>query len=185
MPRRPGFTLIEVITVMAIMGIMMAIAVPRFRRNETQAVVSTAVQLTRDLEAVRARALGARRMVRVSFNETARSYSWIMDVNGDSLFDGTDSSSAGVGMIGSRTLDDAVVFGRPGGAMDLPLYPGNGAIALDSTATITFDDRGLTFPPRTSGAVYLTGTNANAGAAVSISGAGSFRAWQLRNGVWK
>jgi hypothetical protein len=68
---------------------------------------------------------------------------------------------------------------------DLPLFPGAGDISLDS-ARIIFDDRGLTFPARKQGAVYLrAASGANINAAVSVSGAGSFRAWAVSGSTWR
>jgi prepilin-type N-terminal cleavage/methylation domain-containing protein len=188
MSRRPqaahaGFTFFEILTVMAIIGIMVAIAYPRLRQNQTQAVQSAAVQMTRDLEAVRTRALGARRLIRVVFDTSGSRYFWVADTNGDSLFTSADSAAAAPGMVGSRSLGTGVVYGR-GGMPDLPQFPGAGIVALDS-GTITFDDRGLTFPARKQGAVYLTSGTGAVAAAVSVSGAGSFRAWAVAGGVWR
>lgn len=181
---RRGFTFFEILTVMAMIGILVAVAYPRLRQNQTQAVQSAAVQMTRDLEAVRTRALGSRRLIRVVFDQAGSRYYWATDVNGDSLFTASDSSLAAPGMVGSRTLGTGVVFGRAGMG-DLPLFPGGGVIAIDS-ARIVFDDRGLTFPARKQGAVYLqAASGASIAAAVSVSGAGSFRAWSVANGVWR
>jgi prepilin-type N-terminal cleavage/methylation domain-containing protein len=181
--RRLGFTFFEIMTVMAVIGIMVAIAYPRLRQNQTQAVQSAAVQMTRDLEAVRTRALGARRLIRVVFDTANARYYWAADINNDSLFNATDSSGAAPGMIGARNLGSGVVFGR-GGMPDLPLFPGAGNVSLDS-AVITFDDRGLTLPARKQGAVYITSRTGSVAAAVSVSGAGSFRAWAVSGGVWR
>jgi hypothetical protein len=67
---------------------------------------------------------------------------------------------------------------------DLPLFAGAGNIALDSSRVI-FDDRGLTFPARSQGAVYLQSSSGAVAAAVSVSGAGSFRAWAVSGGTWR
>jgi prepilin-type N-terminal cleavage/methylation domain-containing protein len=181
--RRAGFTFFEILTVMAMIGILVAIAYPRLRQNQTQAVQSAAVQMTRDLEAIRTRALGSRRLIRVIFDEAGSRYYWATDVNGDSLFTASDSSLAAPGMVGSRPLGTGVVFGR-GGMGDLPLFPGTGNVAMDSSF-IVFDDRGLTFPARKQGAVYLTSTSGAVASAVSVSGAGSFRAWAVSGGTWR
>lgn len=181
--RRAGFTFFEILTVMAMIGILVAIAYPRLRQNQTQAVQSAAVQMTRDLESIRTRALGSRRLIRVIFDEAGSRYFWATDVNGDSLFTATDSTLAAPGMVGSRPLGPGVTFGR-GGMGDLPLFPGTGNVSLDS-ALIIFDDRGLTFPARKQGAVYLTSTSGSVSAAVSVSGAGSFRAWAVSGGTWR
>lgn len=183
MSRRAGFTLFEVLTVMALIGILVAIAYPRLRRSQAQVVQSAALQLTRDLESVRSRALGSRRLVRMIFDQPGNRYYWATDVNGDSLFTASDSALAAPGMVGSRSLGDDVTFGR-GSMGDVPLYPGVGDIALDS-ATIVFDDQGLTFPARKQGTVYFASTAGGAAAAVSISAAGSFRVWAVIEGNWR
>lgn len=181
--RRSGFTFFEILTVMAMIGILVAIAYPRLRQNQTQAVQSAAVQMTRDLEAIRTRALGSRRLIRVIFDEPGNRYYWATDVNGDSLFTSTDTSLAAPGMVGTRNLGTGVTYGR-GGMGDLPLFAGAGNVSLDSSR-IVFDDRGLTFPARRQGAIYLQSTSGAVAAAVSVSGAGSFRAWAVSGGTWR
>jgi hypothetical protein len=87
-------------------------------------------------------------------------------------------------MVGTRPLGTGVTYGRSGMG-DLPLFPGAGDISLDS-ARIIFDDRGLTFPARKQGAVYLrAASGASINAAVSVSGAGSFRAWAVSGSTWR
>jgi prepilin-type N-terminal cleavage/methylation domain-containing protein len=182
--QRRGFTFFELLTVMAMIGILVAIAYPRLRQNQTQAVQSAAVQMTRDLEAIRTRALGSRRLIRVIFDQPGNRYYWATDVNGDSLFTASDSTLAAPGMVGTRALGNGVAYGRSGMG-DLPLFPGAGDISLDS-ARIIFDDRGLTFPARKQGAVYLrAASGASINAAVSVSGAGSFRAWAVSGSTWR
>jgi prepilin-type N-terminal cleavage/methylation domain-containing protein len=180
-----AFTIVEMLATVALIGILVAIAYPKLRRNSTQAVISSSMQLVRDLEGLRTRSLGSRRMARVVFDESNRKYSWLVDVNGDSLFNATDSSAAGPGMVGTRILADGVMFGRGGVSGDVPLYAGTGNVTFASSQLV-FDDRGLTFPATTQGIVYLQSTaGTQITSAVSVSGAGSFRAWTYRTDGWK
>ncbi|MDX2183506.1 MAG: hypothetical protein SFW08_05915 [Gemmatimonadaceae bacterium] len=181
--RRRGFTFFEIAAVFVIIGVMVALVYPQVRRTEPQAVQAQATQLRRDLESLRSRALAAGRLIRVRFDSGGRSYSWITDVNGSLTFDATDSSLAGPGMIGSRSLASNVRFGRAG-MPAVPAFPGIGGIVLDS-ASITFDHRGVTFPARRRGVIYFTGTSGLGAAAVSITGAGSFRIWGAVEGSWQ
>jgi prepilin-type N-terminal cleavage/methylation domain-containing protein len=180
-----AFTIVEMLATVALIGILVAIAYPRLRRPATQSVIASSTQLVRDLESLRTRALGARRMARIVFNEGNKTYSWVVDVNGDSLFNATDSAAAGPGMVGTRTLADGVMFGRGGVSGDVPLYAGSGNITFASSQLV-FDDRGLTFPATTQGVVYLQSTaGAQISSAVSVSGAGSFRSWTYRSVGWQ
>lgn len=184
--RRRGFSITELLLVVALIGLLVGIALPRLRPGDRQRVNAAAIQLSRDLELARTRAFGVRRMVRVTFDAAARRYAWVTDVNGDSLFAAPDSTLAGPGMFGERLLPDGVRFGR-GGAPPLPRLTDTTtrAVSLDS-ARVVFDDRGLTFPAMTQGAVYLESAGASGTvAAVSISAAGAFRAWFFTGTAWQ
>ncbi|MGH9258793.1 MAG: pilus assembly FimT family protein, partial [Acidimicrobiales bacterium] len=69
-----GFTIIELVVVLAVMAIAMAVALPRFRLTPSHKVRSAANQLVRDLELARTRALGTKRKVRVQFDIASGSY---------------------------------------------------------------------------------------------------------------
>ena len=65
---RRGFTLIEILVVVVMIGLMMRIVVPRFRISNSTKARQSADQLVRDLEIVRARALASKSISRVAFN---------------------------------------------------------------------------------------------------------------------
>ena len=69
-----GFTLIEMLFVIVFIGITMAITVPRMRRTPKQTVRAAALELARDLEVARSRALSTKKRVRVVFDVAGGSY---------------------------------------------------------------------------------------------------------------
>ena len=85
------------------------------------------------------------------------------------------SSNAGLRNVG---------FGR-GDAGPLPGDVGSGAVTVPG-GVVEFDSRGLTFPFGAKGGIYLVHErDPQAVAAVSVSGAASFRVWSQRDGVWR
>ncbi len=71
---RKGFTLIEAITVVVMVGLMMAIGIPYLRISPYREVRNAGMQLARDFEAVRTRALATRSAARIVFDPSGAGY---------------------------------------------------------------------------------------------------------------
>jgi prepilin-type N-terminal cleavage/methylation domain-containing protein len=183
-PRR-GFSLIEVLIVVVLIGIMMAIVVPRFRVSQVTKTRQAADQLVRDLEAVRSRALATRSVARIAVDPVTGTYIGYLDNDRDGTLSQSAAETTALEVFRTRALDSDVRFGR-GGAPDLPGFPGAGSVTLPNSR-VDFDARGLTTPLGTRGVVYLTSvTDAKAVTAVSISAAAGIQAWVYRSGgTWQ
>lgn len=182
--RRQGFSLIEMLIVITMIGLMVAIVVPRMRVSAATKVRQAADQLTRDLELARTRALSTRSSVRVAFTEASNSYAGYLDWNRDSVFVLSTQERDSLRGFGTRTLAEQVAYGRAA-TPDLPTVPGAGNITFTGAA-ITFDSRGLTTPFGSRGVVYVTHpTDAAAVAAVSVTPGGAVRRWVYLGGTWQ
>lgn len=180
-----GFTLLEMVVVLAILGLFLTIAIPRLATTSRTRVRQSAQQLAQDLELARTRALSTRSAVRVVFDAVGRSYRPYLDFNRDSVFAQDQAENDSLRAFSSRTLLTGVQFARPGGVPDLPILPGPGGITLPSSR-VDFDSRGLTTPFGSKGVLYLSDpSNAAAVAAVSITAASGIRAWIYQGGVWQ
>ncbi len=194
-----GFTIFEVVIVLVLFGVMAAVAVPRaFRVSPRQEVRQAARQMARDLEQARLRAIAAKRIVRVSFDQSKGFYAAFMDVSADrsaSVSETAEEARAArflargstAGIPGAE-LPKHVRFGF-GSATQGPLdYPAGDPIIL-SDDRVEFDTRGMVRPVsgvRSGGAIVLTHENDPAAtSAVTISGSGAFRAWDYRDGNWR
>ena len=180
---RRGFSLIELLTVITVMGIMMTIALPYMRVSPQTKVRSAGRDLVRYLEVIRTRALSTKKSVRLTFDLADGSYTGYLDDNRDGTFDQTVAESQAVG-IGTRSLRTRTVFDM-GNASELPNYPGTGPVTFANNR-VEFNTRGVTTPFGVRGAVYIMyRDDPNAVAAVSISGSASFKVWEYRDGDWQ
>ena len=180
-----GFTLIEMVVVLAILGLFLTIAIPRMTTSAKTRVRQSAQQLAQDLELTRTRALTSRSAVRVTFDPASRSYRPYLDFNRDSVFAQSQAENDSLRAFARHTLAAGVQFSRPGGVPDLPMLPGAGSITLVSNR-IDFDARGLTTPFGSKGVLYLSDpSDATAIGAVSITAASGIRAWIYQGGVWQ
>jgi len=183
-PRRRGFSLIEVLIVIVMVGLLMSIVIPRFRVSETTKARQAADQLVRDLEAARSRALATRSLARVAINAVSGSYTGYLDDNRDGAVAQSAVETSALASFRSRALETDVRIGR-GAAPDLPGYAGGGSVTLPNSR-VDFDSRGLTTPLGTSGVVYLQSTiDPAVVTAVSVSGAAGIRSWVYLGGVWQ
>lgn len=181
---RRGFTLIEMLVVVVMIGVMLRIVVPKFRVSTFTKSRQAADQLVRDLETARSRALATRSTVRIAFNVAARSYTGYLDANRDGVLGQTAAETTALSVFRTRTLDTGVKLGRSA-TPDLPGYGGAGATTLPGTR-IDFDSRGLSTPLGTKGVIYIVSTvDTMAVTAVSISGGGNIQAWVFQGGAWQ
>lgn len=185
-PRRQGFTIIELLVVMAIIAVLAGIAVPRMRTSPRMHVRIAAQQLVRDAELTRNRALSVKRIARIQFNPGAGRYASYGDDNGDNVLAGSDAEIIFLSAYGTRQFSDGVTFGRGNATAGIPGETGAGAITF-ANDRIDFDSRGMPNPFGTKGTVYLTSTrDAGAVFAIQMSAAGGFRLWTYTaNGTWE
>jgi prepilin-type N-terminal cleavage/methylation domain-containing protein len=179
-----GFTLIEMVIVIVVMGLAMMIAVPRFRASDKTKARQVATQLTADLEVARSKAMAHRAAVRVVFDAGTNSYTGYLDFNRDNIIAQSTAERDSLHAFGTRVLPTGATFGRAGQA-DITDFAGAGAITFP-TPQINFDGRGLTNPFGTRGVVYVQfAADTGAVAAVTVSGAGGIRLWTSEGGYWR
>lgn len=182
--RRAGFTLIEMVIVIVVMGLAMMIAVPRFRVSDKTKARQVATQLAADLEVARSKAMAHRAMVRVVFDAASRSYTGYLDFDRDNVIAQSTAERDSLRAFGTRVLPTGASFGRAG-QVDITNFAGAGAITFP-TPQISFDGRGLTNPFGTRGVVYVQlAADPGAVAAVTVSGAGGVRLWTSEGGNWR
>lgn len=181
---RRGFTLIEILVVIVMMGIMLKIVIPRFRVSNATRVRQAARLMASDLELARTKALSTTSKVRVVFTVGTQQYSGYLDDNRDGVFAQTPAETNALAAFRTRTLTDGVQIGR-GATPDIPGMAGAGAITLPNSR-VQFATMGVTDPFGTAGVVYLRSSlDATAVAAVSITGAAGVRVWVYKGGVWQ
>ena len=181
---RSGFTLIEMVLVMVLVGILTAMVLPRLRPSASQTVHSSATQLAYDLELARTRAISTGHAVRVTFDVPSSAYVGYLDTDGDGVITQTNAERDSLHGSPPRTLVASVGFGH-GAAPSLPGDSTGTAITLPS-GRLDLDGRGLPTPAGTHGVVYmLSRVDTRAAAAVVVSGAGAFRVRTFLNGAWK
>lgn len=184
MRARRGFTLIEMLVVVTIMGLMLTIIVPRMRTSPGQHVSLAARQMVRDLEATRARALTTRRATRVCFNPSvAGDYAGFLDDDNDGSIGETDAEVEALQSFPARNFENGVIYSKG----NAPGIPGDTlALAINlSDDDVDFDSRGIPAPFGAGGVVYLSHPdNLDFVTAIQIQAAGSFRLWYWRSGGW-
>ena len=173
---RAGFTLIEVVTVVTLVGMVSLFLLPRLRITPRSHVRNAAELLVRDLELVRTRALATKSPVRVDFATGSSTYVAYLDDNQDGVISATAAEIQAMHGFGQRTLTSKVVYGM-GSA---PAIPGDTVATPVTFANdrVMFNNRGLPEPFGVRGVIYFTHQDDNTIAgAVSVSGSGSFTSW--------
>lgn len=182
--RRRGFTLVEMMIVIVMMGIAASFLVPRFRASSKTKARMAATQLTADLELARAKAMARRATVLVVFDVATNSYTGYLDFDRDGTITQSTAERDSLNAFGTRTLANGATFGRAGQA-DITDFAGAGGITFP-TPQVSFDGRGLTTPFGTRGVVYVQMADDSAAvAAVTVSGAGGIRLWTTEGGTWR
>ncbi len=184
--RSSGFTMIELIVVIALVGVVMGIVAPRFRIARSTQLQLAGMQMALDIDVTRTRALSTRTLTRVAFDAGANSYGGYLDHDADGTFSQSAVEWQALRGFGIRSLPAGISFGR-GSAPTLPDDPTNLAITFGSSR-VEFDSRGLVKPMGTSGAVYLTAdSDPQAVVAISVTPSGNTRfwTWHADTGEWK
>jgi prepilin-type N-terminal cleavage/methylation domain-containing protein len=175
--RRAGFTIIELLVVVTIIGVMTMIIAPTFRISEERRVENMAHLVVSHLEMARTQALGNRQYVRVDFDEAGGTYVAYADHNGDNTITGVAAEIAAFPEFGNRELDDLLIFGR-GLAPVLPGDAGTEPVTLTNDRFL-LDNQAIPTPWGTMGTIYITHSRDNtAVAAISVASSGAFRAWR-------
>jgi prepilin-type N-terminal cleavage/methylation domain-containing protein len=185
-PLRRGFTIYELLIVVAVVGIMMSIVVPRMRISPATEVQLAAMQLAQDMDLARTRALSTRSFSRVEFTTSGGiwSYSGYLDTNGDSTISSTNDERLALHGWGTRPLPTHVTVSR-GSASSIPNDATTAAVTF-ANARVDFDSRGLPTPTGTTGVVYLANsTDPTAVVAVALAPSGSVQLWTWKGGHWQ
>lgn len=183
MRARAGFSLPELLVVIILVGIGLAIAVPRFRESPAQRAYAAARQFAADAEAVRARAAATAAAAQLVLDPTAQSWRAYLDADRNGTFARSDAEADSLRIFPGRTLEKGAL-GR-GTRAAVPGYAAAAAVSFTDNA-VTFDPRGLLRPLGASGIVYFGAERGgDAWAAVTISGAGNVRVWRWRGNRWE
>ena len=178
---RRGTSLIEILTVLVLLGVLTAMAAPRMRASAKGTVEQNSRLLAQDMDHARTRAYATRALVRVVVTDTL--WQSFLDQNRDSVIAESALEQAAFGTMNSRIIGQHVVFGRG-------IAP---AIPTDTTGTpptgprrIQFSARGTTDPFGSSAVIYLTyDSDSSAVSAVEITPAANVRVWRWVDGTWQ
>jgi prepilin-type N-terminal cleavage/methylation domain-containing protein len=178
---RRGTSLIEILTVLVVLGVMTSIAAPRLRPSPHGQVEQNTRLLAQDLDLARTRAYASRSLVRVVVSDTL--WQSFLDQNRDTVIAESTIERNAFGTMNSRFLEKHIVFGR--GAVP-PLPTDTLAVPPPGDRRIQFGPRGITEPFGTSTILYLTSdSDSTAVSAVEINPAANVRVWRWVDGAWQ
>ncbi len=165
---KKGFTLIELMVVIGIIGIIVALAVPNFAGMQRRARIHAAAQeIAQDLRQIRERALSSGGQFQISFPD---SHTYVVTKP-----DGNNKTYRVAGTTGGN-----IWFGHTGATGNPP--EGSGPVPTDGIDfpgdLLIIDSRG----GATSGVIYLTDGRENY--AVGINTLGKVRVYRYGNGSW-
>ena len=147
---REGFTLIEILMTMIIMGILMSVAVPNFSKwKEKHEINGQAQKVYFDLMLARTSAVKNNNLVRVTFNTTSHTYT----IHDDTNDDGTQDSGEGVKSV---ALENDINFAYNTGITDIDGNTISAPVSFGGSQVVTFDSRGQA---SASGSVFLLHTS--------------------------
>lgn len=187
--RRWGFTLVEVLVVMAIVGILVRVTAIKLRPSVRSRVEEAGMQLLQDVDLARTRALSTGAMVRVNFTAGSRRYDAFLDHDRDGAFALTNEERLALQGTSARLLPAGVTFGR-GVA---PVVPGDGFGGATPRTPLFITGMGmsvLSVLGTTSSAplqvTYLRSvTDPQAVVAVGVYPSGGLRLWRFLGGAWR
>ncbi len=143
---KKGFTLIEMIITMAIIGIVSAIAIPNFSKwKEKHEIDGQAQKIYFDLMLARTAAVKSNNDVRVTFNLVANTYTIHEDNNNDGVVDAGENFKNAI-------LENNVQFAYNVGISDTDNNAVTSAVSFGGTQVVVFDSRGQA---NSSGSVLL------------------------------
>ena len=184
---RAGFTMIEALIVVVMIGVMVGILGPKFRLNEATEVQLAAMQVAQDLDLGRTRALGTRSAVRFQFDTNAESYIGYLDHDRDGAFANSLTETQALRAFGRRELPARIEFGK-GSASPHPddTDPGDSDGVTFDGGRIEYSVRGIVEPLGASGFVYIRSKEDPAKvSAIRVSPSGTVRVWKWQEGAWK
>lgn len=182
---RAGYTILELLVVVAIVGITLGMVAPRMRLSGATAVQLAGTQMAQDIDVTRTRALSTRQLSRVAFRESGKAYGGYLDHNDDGVIGEIAIEWQELRGFGERPLPPGIVYGR-GPAPAIPDDASSGNITF-ANARVEFDSRGLVVPQGTGGVVYLRSeAEDDAVVAISVAPSGNTRMWTWKSsGGWK